>query len=88
MLAQGYANLDDFALMADGTAYLATATDKKIVRIGPNGEETVVVEGDIVGGGTAAHLVERDGKSVLYVNTGSAPNYGEGKPAKLVEIWL
>jgi hypothetical protein len=88
LLAQEYANLDDFALMADGTAYLATATDKKIVKIGPNGEESVVIEGDIVSGGTAAHLVERDGKSVLYVNTESAPNYGEGKPAKLVEIWL
>jgi hypothetical protein len=88
VLARGYANLDDFALMADGTAYLATATDKKIVKIGPNGEETVIIEGDIVGGGTAAHLMERDGKTVLYANTGSSPNCGEGKPAKLVEIWL
>lgn len=84
MLAQIYANLDGFALMPDGTVYLAMATDKKIVKIGPNGEKSVVVEGDIVSGGTAAHLAERDGKSVLYVNMGSAPNYGERKP----EIWL
>jgi hypothetical protein len=86
VLARGYANLDDFELIADGTAYLAIATDKKIVKIRRNGEETVIIEGDIIGSSTTVHLIERDSKTVLYVNTGSAPNYIEGKPAKLVEI--
>ncbi|KAF9637636.1 Six-bladed beta-propeller TolB-like protein [Lasiodiplodia theobromae] len=88
LLAKGYENLDDFALDADGTAYLSTSVAREIVRVTPSGEETVIFQGDLVSSGTATLLVERDGKKILYVNTGSASNFGDGIPGKLVEIWL
>jgi hypothetical protein len=72
--------------MADRIAYLVTATDKKIIKIRPNREETIIIEGDIIGSSTTVYLIERDSKTVLYANTGSSLSYSEGKPAKLVKI--
>ncbi|KAL1793647.1 hypothetical protein ACET3X_008629 [Alternaria dauci] len=88
LLAQGYTNLDDFALEADGTAYLSTSTTSQVVRVTPDGDESVLIQSELVESGTATYLMEQDGKKVLYVNTGGAVGLGTSAPGKLVEIWL
>jgi hypothetical protein len=62
-----------------------------IIQLSEEGKKKLVIIGcDLVKSGTSTHLVIRAGKRVLYVNTGSAPNFGDGSPAKLqvVGIWL
>ncbi|PVH67807.1 hypothetical protein DL98DRAFT_397291, partial [Cadophora sp. DSE1049] len=53
LLTEGYQILDDFALEADGTAYLATSGENKIVRLLPGGNQSIIVQGDIVASSTA-----------------------------------
>ncbi|EKG19202.1 Six-bladed beta-propeller TolB-like protein [Macrophomina phaseolina MS6] len=62
LLAGGFGNLDDFSLQADGTAYLSTGGADEIVRVSPQGKQTVVFNGDLVSSSTATLFVEKQGR--------------------------
>ncbi|KAH7399781.1 hypothetical protein BKA64DRAFT_722614 [Cadophora sp. MPI-SDFR-AT-0126] len=86
LIVGGFANLDDFALEADGTAYLSTGISNEIVRVSPQGAQTVVYKGTLISLSTATLLVENRGSKVLYVNTGRPPGYPTAQPGAAVTL--
>ncbi|KAL6405736.1 Six-bladed beta-propeller TolB-like protein [Ilyonectria robusta] len=88
LLIEGYQILDDFALEADGTAYLATSVENKIVRLSPGGNQTIIAQGDIVASSTAVLLTHRGSKKILYVTSGTRGSDPDLISGKLTEITL
>lgn len=88
LLTDGYETLDDFALEADGTAYLATSGGNKIVRLSPGGNQTIVAQGDIVASSTAVLLTRRGSTKILYVTSGTRGSDSDLISGKLAEITL
>lgn len=87
LLTEGFSDLDDFSLEADGTAYLSTGFGDEIVKLTPEGVQTVIYSGDLVESSTSTWLTEIEGEKVLYVNTGRPPGY-TSQPGRLVELVL
>lgn len=86
--------MDDFALMPDGTAYLATMGLNQVVRVDPEGRMSTVAgdvsSSDIAGATSARFGSSRKDRPVLYVTTnGGTPTPVNGtltEPAKIVAV--
>ncbi|KAL2678955.1 hypothetical protein Neosp_009709 [[Neocosmospora] mangrovei] len=86
--------MDDFALMPDGTAYIATMGLNQVVRVDPDGRISTVSGAvgslDVAGGTSARFGSSRNDRLVLYVTTnGGTPTPVNGtvtEPAKIVAV--
>ncbi|KAI8716589.1 SGL domain-containing protein [Fusarium sp. LHS14.1] len=86
--------MDDFALMPDGTAYIATMGLNQVVRVDPDGRLSTLAGAvgslDVAGGTSARFGSSRNDRLVLYVTTnGGTPTPVNGavtEPAKIVAV--
>ncbi|KAI7763197.1 hypothetical protein LZL87_012234 [Fusarium oxysporum] len=86
--------LDDFCIANDGTVYMTTHPTNMVIRIPPNGGESIKIAGGVcvlgcgIGYGLCSRVTEAD-KAVLYVTTAGAnvvPINGQTEAAKIVSI--